>query len=579
MPSTQAFTVDWTVEIEPEGDVSNDVTEITITKSSSESNSATIQLDTSQRPHALEEQQPIDVTVTDGNDTVTFTGTVDDVNDASHEPTVTVDAREPEARFSDVSLLGYTYSGTNLWNVVDSMIEFGPSQVRGITFNAFGHSQRHGAILGGSTDFGLVRLLASQTAVLAEEFSQHETKSGDERGALIQFDITQYENPTDTTFTLTVNGLDSNGDAVQAQLDLPPGDDAEEIYGRTNVFLRTTGGTGNVTEVTGIESDIGPTEDHGGEYGDVFAIRGHLNTRINTDFKYSVEQDATVADGIDDVVNYISSIDAKEWTWYVNDARELKIEPVQPEDPSLYQFTEGQNVIRPMATRNIDDVVNYVKVSTGGGLNVWVWAYDGDLYRHWGRQNPHLANTFPDFPDTDDKTEIYGSSPAGGLNDIDQIDLRAHVVQNNRLLQLDEAIYVAKQTLAERYRPSVSGTAPVAGVHEAAPGDLAEVYYPSRGIPQKVVDNTYTVEKVELNVTPQEARTEIDFGMARPTATEAIGNTAVNELRARANSGEGGSIGGVGFEPTVGTIEEIYDDGTARISGEDGTEYDNVEIV
>ena len=129
MPSTQAYSVSWTVTVEPEGDVSADVTDITYTREDGNPNSVTVELDTSQRPHALEEQADITVILSDANDTVRFDGFVDDVDDSDSEPKVTLDARTPEGRLDDTTVVG-TYNENNLWDVINGIVDTGPSRIR-----------------------------------------------------------------------------------------------------------------------------------------------------------------------------------------------------------------------------------------------------------------------------------------------------------------------------------------------------------------------------------------------------------------------------------------------------------------
>ena len=152
MPSTQAYSVDWTVEVEPEGDVSNDVTSITYTREVGNPNSVTVELDTSERPHALEEQADITVILSDANTTVRFDGFVDEVNDSETEPLVTLDGRTPEGRLDDTTVVG-TYNENSVWAVINGVVDTGPSRIRGISYDLSAATADY-VVFAGSTDFG-----------------------------------------------------------------------------------------------------------------------------------------------------------------------------------------------------------------------------------------------------------------------------------------------------------------------------------------------------------------------------------------------------------------------------------------
>lgn len=575
MPSTQAYSVDWTVNVEPEGDVSDDVTEITYTRENGNPNSVTVTLDTSQRPHALEEQADITVILSDSNATVRFDGFVDDVDDDTTEPKVTLDARTPEGRLDDTTVVG-TYNENNLWDVIDGVVDTGPSRVRGITYDAADAKEEYG-LFSGATDFGRVEVnYASDFDQSTEEFHQHETVD-DNRGKQAELQIDSYYNNTPTTYTMDISGKDADGNTVTASLDLPPADSVEDAYGTDAIKLALSGGNQLFAEVNSISTDIGSLPPMSFVYMDA-----SIYNYVKTDWNFSAQQGDSTRNFLDRITSYIQSLDSgTPWEYFVDDdVDELVVRPQQTREPSLYTFTEGQNVIRPVAKRNLDGVKNYVQVSGAGGVNVWTWAYNGNVYTMWGYDNPHERGVFPD--DTSDKfTWKWKDSPGGGINDIDQIDLRGTSVSSNQITGWYQALAVAHDVFDEAYRTSVSGTAPVAGIMDARPGDKAEVYYPSRGIPQKVTDNTYTVEKVEYQVAPDEAKTEIEFGTKRKTATETIGDAAVNEIIQRRKSvrQSGGENVVGGFDPVVGEITELNDDGTATVSAENGETYENVRII
>lgn len=574
MPSTQAYSVDWTVSIDPEGDVSDDVAKITYTRETGNPDSVTVTLDTSQRSHALEEQSDITVSLSDGNDTVRFDGFVDDVDDDTTKPKVTVDARTGNGRLDDATVVG-RYAETNLWDVIDGVVDTGPSKVRGFTFDAAAAKDRYG-LFSGATDFGNVNVNFSPDFGVAEdEFNQREVVD-DNRGKQAELRIDGYRNNTSTTFTLDIEGKDADGNTVTASLDLPPGDSADEAYGTDNIKLVLSGGNQLWAEVNSISTDVSSLSP-----GSIVVMDASIFNYVKTNWNFTAQQDNSVRDFLDNIMSYIQSLDGgTSWEYFVDDAKnELIVQPEQTRNPTRYTFTEGQNVIRPVAKRNLDGVKNYVQVSGQGGVNVWTWAYGGNVYTMWGYDNPHERGVYPD--DTSDKyTWKWKDSPGDGINDIDEVDLRAESVEDDQITGWYQALAVAHDVFDNAYRTSVSGTAPVAGIMDTRPGDRAEVYYPSRGIPQKVVDNVFRIQKVEYQVSPQEAKTEIEFGTKRPTATESIGKAAVNEIVQRRKSSRSGGTNVVGgFDPVVGTIEKVNDDGTATVSAENGETYENVRIV
>jgi len=575
MPSTQAFSVDWTVTVEPEGDVSDDVADITYTREDGNPNSVTVELDTSQRPHALEEQADITVILTDANDTVRFDGFVDDVDDSDSEPKVTLDARTPEGRLDDATVVG-TYNENNLWDVINGVVDTGPSRIRGISYDAAAAKNEYG-LFSGATDFGQVSVAHyGHFGVNSDNFDQHEVVN-DDRGKQAELQIENYTNNTATTYTMDITGKDAAGNTVAASLDLPPADDAQEAFGTDKIKLALSGGNQLWTEVNSVSTNV-PDFNVG---RNVVSLYGAVYNYVKTDWTYTAQQGTSTRNFLNRITSYIQSLDGgRSWEYLVDDkSDELIVRPEQTRSPSLYTFTEGQNVIRPVAKRNIDDVKNYVQVQGAGGVNVWTWAYNGSVYTMWGYDNPHERGTFPD--DTSDTyTWKWKDSPAGGINDIDEIDLRATSVSDSSIQGWDQALAVAHEVFDKVYRTSVSGTAPVTGIMDVHPGDKAEVYYPSRGIPQKVTDNTYTVKKVEYQVSPDEVKTAIEFGTKRPTATETIGNAAVNEIIHRRKSRDSGGSNVVGgFDPVVGEITKINDDGTVNVSAENGETYKNVRIV
>lgn len=575
---TSAYTADWTVTIAPEGDVSEDVTEIVLTRRRG-ADTVTVRLDTSERTHALEEQADITVELTDNNSTVNFDGFVDDVTDSDEEPKVTIDGRTDRARLDDVSLVG-TIDADSLWGVIDWVIDTGPGQVRGFSFDQVQHEDDYG-LFGGSTDFGKIDVThAGPFGVNDETFNQHETVSGN-RGKQAQLSVVAYQNNTSTTYTMDITGQDANGDTVTASIDLPPGTDAQEAFGTADPKLALSGGNGRWTQVDSISTDIPDFSDDS-----IVLITANIYNFVKTNYQFRAAENQSVSDFLDNLINYISALDdGQEWEWIL-DGTNIRFRPVIQNFPATFIFTEGQNVIRPIATRNLDSVKNYIKVDGTGSVTVWMWAYNGDF--QWSFDNPHESGEYPD------SGVVHKSSP--GSNDIDDIDLRAGSISSDKITDYFQALEVAKSAIETVNATAVSGTAPVDGILNAEVDDVAEVYYPSRGIPQKVADNQFTVEKVEFRLTTQEARTEIDFGQARPDATEMIGNVAISEIVSRSNRDTFMSLssstsltglnqefnqvaGGGGFAAVAGTITKEYADGTVKVEGDDGEIYDRVEIV
>jgi len=133
MPDTQAFAVEWRVTIQPEGDVSGDVAEITIIEESGV-DSATVKLDTSKRPHALEEQRDITIRLDDGNTVREFDGYTDSVSDDEERPVVTVNARTPIGVLDDSTAVG-VIKEDNLFRVIEAIIDDSAGRVRELYFD------------------------------------------------------------------------------------------------------------------------------------------------------------------------------------------------------------------------------------------------------------------------------------------------------------------------------------------------------------------------------------------------------------------------------------------------------------
>lgn len=581
MASTQAFSVDWNVTVDGEP-VDVDVIEATISQRQHEPNSATVQLDTSERPHAIEEEVRIKVTLDDGNDQIAFRGRTDAVRDSKREPLVTVDAREPAGELDDVSAVGRIRE-SSLWDVLDAIMDTSAGQIRGITFDPAPLKTAYGSF-GGSTVFGSFSgysipsgLGGPGSPTKDVDFTQQETTGGRGKSAEIQFDY--YNNQTGATYTGEFVGRDGDGNTVTATFEIPPGSDAQDAYGTSTFKLPIAGGNGLFAEIDDLTTTLP-------ESSNIVGFGGTVKNYVKTDYNFRIEDNQSVREAIELVVGYISTLDrGRDWEYSVTSPQtgtpELQVMPTEDGDPDRYVFTEGDNVLRPVANRSLDGVYNMVKVNGQNDVNVWAWAFDGTF--NYSFVNPFEFNEYPDNP-------FLGKNfgPTGQVNDIDQIDLRSRTIRAPNADDVFQAASLAEEAVKQLYRTPVSGVAKTAGLHPADPGDEAEVYYPSRGIPAKVVNNIYTVKAVEYTVTPSEATTKVDFGITEPKTGDLIGADSLggavrDDLSPGLQSNLGGpgspGGGGDGQFPVVGTIESENDDGTYDVVGEDGTTYSNVRVI
>lgn len=581
MPDTQAFSVDWTVEIAPEGDVSEDVAEITLIEEPGV-NSATVKLDTSKRPHALEEQRDIHVEVDDGNTTKTFDGFTDSISDDEERPVVTVDARTPIGILDDATAVG-VISEDNLFGVIHAIIDTSAGKVREITFDPAELENQYGTF-GGSTNFG--KISVAHIGVFGVNDDSLDTRESSDNGKEAEIRFSNYYNGTGNTYTMDIEGLDGDGNTVTASVDLPPADDADEAFGGQPTFkLALSGGNGLWAEVTNVSTDI-PNFDSSVGPEDGIYFGASIWNYVKTDWRFKLDTLTSVNQAISRIVQYLSGLDdARDWEFFIDDANdELVVQPEESAERTTYVFREGDNVLKPVATRDLDGVRNFVKVIGSNNVNFWAWAYNGEF--QWSLSNPFDNGDYPD------SGIFFEDSPGNGQNDIDQINIRGEKLQSNQFSSWYQAIEIGQKALREFYRTPVSGQAPVSGLHPATPGDRAEVYYPSRGIPQKVTDNTYNIEKVETRITPEEAKTMIDFGTSKPNMADQIGagssmirNDISNNVAQHASSvttseqvdQEGTTIEGGGG--LVGTLVEQNADGTWVVEAEDGNTYENVRVI
>jgi len=574
MPSTQAYTVSWAVDIQPEGSVTPDVAEITITEESGKPNTATVTLDTSESPHALEEQQPITIEIEDGNTLKRFVGITDAVKDDEEKPVVTVDARQSRGLLDDTTAAG-TADEPNLFRVLEFLIDTGPSDVREIAYDAASDESTYGTFAG-STDYGSISIAHyPRFGVNSDGFDQHETSSQEKE---IELRINDYVNNTSQTYVCDVTGTDGAGNTVEASFDLPPGEDAEDAYGTNTFKLALSGGNERVVSIDSISTNV-PDLIQPARVG----LGGSIFNYVKTNWNFNLRNLTSVNDAISRIVRYISSLDdANDWEYFVKpvdgSADELIVQPESTASADRYVFREGDNVLKPAVSRDLDGVRNFIKVSGANDVNLWAWAYNGDL--QWSLDNPFETGEYPD------SGVKYESSPAP-QNDIDQINLRAESLASNSFTSFRQVLEIGKKALDEYLRTPVTGQAPLPGVHPADPGDEAEVYYPSRGIPAKVASNVYTVKKVEYSITPEEAKTTIDFGSPKRNLGSVIGSggsllrndisSSIQQYSTRTGDNQDGAGGGGLL--VVGTLDSQNDDGTWVVSGEDGNTYDNVRVI
>lgn len=578
MADTQAFSVDWTVTIEPEGDVSEDVSEITIIEESGV-NSATVTLDTSKRPHALEEQQDISILLDDGNITKRFDGFTDSISDDEERPVVTVDARTPIGVLDDGTAVGQIQAD-NLFQVIDGILDNSAGQIREVSFDPTDLEDEYGTFAS-STDYGALNV--SHVGFVDynnEEFEQRETSS---RGKEAEINWGSYTNNTSTTYTMDITGQDGDGNTVTASVDLPPGNSAQDAFGSESFKLALSGGNELFAQVDSISTDI---PNFSGGSTSVISFSASIFNYVKTNWNFKLDSLTSVRSAISRIVSYLSGIDAaRDWEFYVDDANdELVVQPQEEQNPTTYVFREGDNVMKPVATRDLDGVRNFIKVSGAGSVNMWAWAYGGEF--QWSLDNPFDTGEYPD------NGVGYGSTPGGGLNDIDEINIRGERLASNQFTSFFQAIDIGKKALREFYRTPVTGQAPISGLHAASVGDRAEVIYPSRGIPQKVGDNVYQIEKVETRITPEKAKTTIDFGTSKPNLADQIGagnsmirNDISNNVAQYAQTVttskqvQDDQSTSADDMPIVGELVSQNDDGTWTVEGEDGNTYENVRVI
>lgn len=569
MPSTQAYSVSWTVSIEPEGDVSDDVSEITIIQERGKPNSATVTLDTSERPHALEEQEAIDIQVDDGNNTITFDGFTDAVSDDPKQPVVTVDARESDGLLQDSTAAG-SIDESNLYRVIEGIVDSSPGKVREVSFDPAPLESTYGTFAS-TTDYGKVNIAHfPDFNVSKDEFETRETSSN---GQQVELRINSYFNTTSNTYVCNIEGEDSDGDLVEASFDLPPGSDVQDAYGTDTFKLALSGGNEKIVQINSLSTNV----NIGGS--DEISMDANIYNYVKTNWRFPLQAKTSVKEAISRIVRYISGLDgSRSWEFYVDSSDELVVQPESTGSADRYVFREGDNVLKPVANRDLDGVRNFIKVNGSRNVKAWVWSYKGDM--QWSFDNPFDTGEYPD-------AGIVFDSSEAPQNDIENINIRAESLSSGQFTSFTQALDIGQKALRQYLRTPVSGQAPVPGIHPADVGDEAEVYYPSRGIPAKVSTNVFDVKKVEYSITPEDAVTTIDFGTSKRNLGDVIGSggtlvrndidQGIQQFTDRA-ADDGSGTGGAGLV-VVGELISQNDDGTWTVQTEDGTTYEDVRVI
>lgn len=572
--SAKAYQINLSVSTEDAGDVSDDVVSARIIRADDAANSATVKLDTSNDPHAFSELKTITVTIGDGSESTTFSGLIDAVNDDPANPIVTVEARESGGVFDDVGLIG-TISGASLFDVIDGIVDQATRDYGLVTFDPQPLKDKYDAFSGGHI-FGYLDIVHDGNAGTNKDgFTDSDALSGEQTEVMLDFTGTPgtYENNTGTTYTLTVNGTDTDGNSVTGTLDLPPGTSSSDAFGTLTPKVTLQGTTDFVyfEDVTSISTDIGTLSG-----SDVVKCQSKLTAAIQTEFEFPIQDNRNARTGLDRMRDYLSGLTGNSWTYYVDESDALQFTEKQDIVRRTIRAVEGDNVERPIATRDMDSVRNFIKVDGDKDTNAWAWAYDGEF---------RVAESTPQGQDLGSHGSKFDDAPDGGSNAIenpndantDGIGLRHDILERRELTSQTQVNAVAKQSLRDVYPTHVSGTATFSTLKDVALQDDVEVYYPSRGIPQRVDDNIFGVNRVEYDVSRDGASTTVDFG-TRPTATEAITDLVLKILnQTRGQPGGGG--GGGGFLPVPATVDSVNNDGTVDVTTDGGDVYRNVEVI
>jgi len=560
MAVSNTYSADLTVSVEAAGDVSDDVSSVTIVRQADGANSVSITVDTSKRPHAFQELRDVDITVSSGGETVTFSGHIDSIRDQPDTPEATIDAREPEGVFDDVDLLG-TITGTTLFDVIDMIVTQANRDFGSVSFDPEPLKSNYD-VFSGDTVFGYTDIVHDPSESISKNgFTDSGSLSNDESELMLDFSGTfgTYVNNTSTTFQLTVDGTDVDGTSVTGAVDLPPGADAQSAFGTTTPKITQKGDTAieKFTDVTGISTDIS-----GVSGDDEVTVQSKILSIVQTSFEFDAQDNVSARSGLDRVVNYISGLAEEQWTYYVNPSEELKVLPEAELNSRIVQAVEGDNVARPIATRDMDTVRNFIKVDGDDGVNAWAWAIDQEF--RIAESNPKgslsSAGTQFDTPNDGGDNAIENSSGPDGIG------LRADVIQNGDWTNQVQVNALAKEELRERYPTHVSGTARYNELIDIRTTDKIEVYYPSRGIPARVSDNRFRAERVEYEISQDTLRTVVGFG-TRTTTSEAV-TILVERL-----------LDDLVFTPVKGTVSEVNSDGTADIDAASGETYTDVDII
>lgn len=564
-----AYSANWFVRIQPEGNLTDDVARVTIVEEEDRLNSATVVLDESKRNHILEEGADMTVSVEEGTTDKIFEGQVDSVDDDVRRPRATVEGREPAAALEDASAVE-VINKRSLFAVIDALVDASNSEVRNIFFDVGKHRDRYG-FFANSTIFGKYEFDSATDTERFNTFQDVTNVSGDaDRPIGFDFGLhpVDYENDTGTDFELTVIGTDRNGDEVAAVLVLPTGQTSSvDAFGKERVRPDTTeGGTGRFHDIT--RFNINP---------DPATVSGTFRTRIDfvnfvpTTFTWTAQDNTSVRGAIREVLDVIEAEDGRDWEQTVKPGGELLVRPVSQPNRTRFRAVERQNVQRPVANISLDDVGNFVHVSGKNQVEAWAYAWQGDFYSSTADPKTNglsIGSTFE-------------TSPGG--NDIDEIDLRnpdEANVQNENITDNEQARSVAERALESVYRTAVSGSAPYTGVKEISTDDELEVIYPSRGIPARVSSNIFDVKRVEWRMTDTEATTVADFEQRRTDADEAIVRAILgtdqltNEIDQRIQADV--------FQSKIAVVEEIVDDVQGLVNvrlPEEGELFEEVNVA
>lgn len=588
MSARGAYQVDWSVEVAGR-DISDSVVEIQVNHVKDGVDNAKIVLDRSERDFRISKDEQVVVRLTDNDTGTGYRGAIDAVKTDREDPILRLDTRHPAGTLDDLSAVG-TVEGGTVFDAVDELIT-GQPNVPGITFSPGNYDQYENSL---QFDVTLAKLYPYVNPEAGGNYLKIDTATSIETApdgvipAVHFLEPEDYLNATGQTYTVVLNGRDGNGANVTAEFKLETGVDANAIYGPGGggFAIPVEGGNGRIAEVTSITTDLPDPADADNLPGRL--VTGGIAIRAwqKNSWSWNAGSDTSVRDAIEQMLAYISTQDPRnDWDYRVsaptNGTPELRLSPGTTDEQATYVMTEGVDVRQPVADVSVDGIYNYVKVNGRDDVNAWAWAYDGDWYVD--AVDPIDSGAYPDSPQ-------FGSifrSP-GGVNDVDDIGLRAIQIQAPSASNPFVAGDLAELALSEYYRSPISGTSTVPGIHQADPGDKAEIYYPSRGIPGRTVDNVFEIKTVEYTVSDRVAETKIDWGLPEPVLADMVKSAGSGGLGAATRDDVKQSVQSkVNVQEqleaesniVVGTLQSQNDDGTWTVDGRDGVTYDDVEII